>query len=92
MENRSVEERELAARLQALIQSYADRSGDFPEVAPHEMVAFILQERGLRQADLIPVIGSSAQVSALINGKRGISKSQIRKLSAFFQISPELFL
>jgi HTH-type transcriptional regulator/antitoxin HigA len=90
--NPSAEERELADLLQTLIQSYDDRNREFPEAAPHEMVAFLLQERGMRQADLIPIIGSSAQVSGLVTGKRGISKAQIRKLADFFKVSPAIFL
>jgi HTH-type transcriptional regulator / antitoxin HigA len=90
--NPTLEERELADLLQTLIQGYDDRNRDFPEAAPHEMVGFLLEERGLRQAALVPVIGSSAQVSDLVRGKRGISKAQIRKLAEFFKVSPELFL
>jgi HTH-type transcriptional regulator / antitoxin HigA len=61
-------------------------------VPPHEMVRYLMEQRGLRQADLAPVIGSRAQVSDLVNGRRGISKAQAKKLAQFFHVSAELFI
>jgi len=90
----SAEEDALAILLEKLIIEYDDRvSKDaFPEPAPHEVVQFIMEQRGLKQADLVPVLGSRSQVSDLVNGKRGISKAQIKKLAAYFRVSPELFI
>jgi hypothetical protein len=49
----------------------------FPKLSPAE-------QRGLRQADLVSVLGSRAQVSDLVNGKRGIGKAQAKKLAEYF--------
>jgi hypothetical protein len=46
----------------------------------------------LRQADLLPIFGSSGHASDVVNGRREISKSLARKLSAFFHVPPDLFL
>jgi hypothetical protein len=35
---------------------------------------------------------SRAQVSGMVPGKRRVSKAQARKLAAFFQVSPALFI
>jgi HTH-type transcriptional regulator/antitoxin HigA len=56
------------------------------------MLQYLMEQRGLKQADLVPVIGSRAQVSDIVNGKRGISKAQAKKLAAFFHTSVELFI
>jgi HTH-type transcriptional regulator/antitoxin HigA len=88
----SVEENTLAELLQRLIQDYDDEHYLLPDVAPHKMVHFLMEQRGLKQADLVPVLGSRAQVSDLVNGKRGISKAQIKKLAEYFGVAPELFL
>ncbi|SPE33241.1 putative transcription regulator containing HTH domain [Candidatus Sulfopaludibacter sp. SbA6] len=90
--NATREEEELAELLEKLIEAYDDEHYSFPPSPPHEMVQFIMEQRGLRQADLVPVIGSRAQVSALVNGKRGISKAQAKKLAEFFHTSADLFL
>jgi len=51
-----------------------------------------MEQRGLKQADLVPVLGSRAQVSDLVNGKRGISKAQAKKLAEYFGVSAAIFL
>lgn len=85
------EEEALLALLERLVQDYDDKI-ELPEVPPHEMVQFLMDRKGLRQADLVPVLGSRAQVSDLLGGRRGISKAQAKKLAAFFGISVELFI
>jgi HTH-type transcriptional regulator / antitoxin HigA len=59
---------------------------------PHEMVAFLLEQRGLKAADLWPVIGSKGRVSEILTGKRSISKEQAKKLAEFFRVGVELFI
>ena len=78
--------------LAALIQVYDDEHYSMPEFEPHEMVKYLMDQRGLKQADLVPVLGSRSQVSDLVNGKRAISKAQMKKLAEFFEVSAELFL
>jgi len=56
------------------------------------MVKCLMDQRALRQADLVPLLGSRSQVSDLVNGKRAISKLQIKKLAEHFAVSPELLL
>ena len=38
------------------------------------------------------MIGSRAQVSALVSGRRGISKAQAKKLAEFFHVTADLFI
>ena len=51
-----------------------------------------MQDRGLRNKDLKPVLGSSRVTSEVISGKRKPSKRQIKKLASFFGVSPEFFV
>jgi HTH-type transcriptional regulator/antitoxin HigA len=88
----SAEENALAELLQRLIQDYDDEHYPIPDGPPHGMVQFLMEQRELKQADLVPLLGSRAQVSDLVNGKRGISKVQAKKLAEFFRVSVELFL
>ena len=87
----SAEEDALATLLERLIADYDDQFS-LPDQPPHEMVKYLMEQRGLKQADLVPVLGSRAQVSDLVNGKRGISKAQAKKLSEYFRVSVELFI
>jgi HTH-type transcriptional regulator/antitoxin HigA len=56
------------------------------------MISFLMNQRHLRQADLLPVFGSRSAASDVLGGKREPSKAHIRKLSQFFQAPADLFL
>jgi HTH-type transcriptional regulator/antitoxin HigA len=60
--------------------------------SPHEMVAFLLEQRGLAAKDLWPVIGSKSRVSEILAGRRSISKEQAKKLAGFFRVRADLFI
>lgn len=59
---------------------------------PHEMVAFLLEQRGLTQKDLWSLIGSKGRVSEILAGKRAISREQAKRLAEFFHVRADLFL
>jgi HTH-type transcriptional regulator/antitoxin HigA len=85
------EEKALRESLAALIEVYDEEHHHIPGQPPHEMVRHLMEQRGLKQTDLVPVLGSRAQVSDLVSGKRGISKAQVKALAEYFAVSPELF-
>jgi antitoxin component HigA of HigAB toxin-antitoxin module len=62
------------------------------ESSPAEMLRFLMEQRGLRQRDIVHLFGSSGVASEVINGKRAISKNQAKALAEFFRVSPELFI
>jgi HTH-type transcriptional regulator/antitoxin HigA len=86
------EERALQELLCKLIEDYDSRKHPLPHLAPRKLLLFLMEQRELRQRDLIPVFGSSSVVSSVINGKREISKAHARKLAGFFGVSTELFI
>ena len=85
------EETAMQSLLVQLIQNYDDRV-DLPDVPPLEMLRYLMEQGGLRQANLLPVFGSRSIASAVLNGKRELSKAHIRGLAGFFHVSPEVFL
>jgi HTH-type transcriptional regulator/antitoxin HigA len=84
------EETALQSLLTQLIRDYDDRI-DLPDVPPLQMLQFLMEQRGLRQADMVPVFGSRSVASNVLNGKRELSKAHIRGLADFFHLSPEAF-
>ena len=86
------EERALADLLTKLIEDYDSAHYPLPDIPPHEMVGYLMEQRGLKQADMVDLLGSRAQVSGLVNGKRAISKAQAKKLAAHFNVSTDVFL
>jgi HTH-type transcriptional regulator/antitoxin HigA len=90
--NLTPEEVALREILAALVEVYEKEHRQLPEQPPYEMVRYLLEQRGLKQADLVSVLGTRAQVSDVVTGKRGISKAQAKKLAGFFQVSADLFI
>ncbi len=88
----SAEEHRLLELLSTLIEVYEDEHHDIPEAPPHTMIQGFMQERGLRNKDLEPVLGSSGVTSEVVSGKRKPSRAQIKNLAEFFQVAPEFFL
>jgi hypothetical protein len=50
-----------------------------------------MEQRALRPADLTPIFGARSIASLVLNGKRQLSKTHIRKLAEFFHVSPAVF-
>jgi HTH-type transcriptional regulator/antitoxin HigA len=86
------EEKALAKLIEKLIADYDDERYAVPHPSPREMLAYLLEQKSLKQADLAPVVGSRAQVSAILSGRRGISKALAKKLAEFFHVGVELFI
>lgn len=84
------EERALELLLARLIEDYDERT-ELPHLPANETIAFLMRQRDLTQADLLPVFGSRSVVSSVLNGKREPSKAHIRKLADFFHLSPAAF-
>ena len=92
---RSLEELALYDLAVMLVKDYESKicpMDDWKTQSPTEMLQYLLETSGKRQADLVGVIGSSGIVSEVVNGKRAISKSQAKKLGEMFKVSPSLFI
>jgi HTH-type transcriptional regulator/antitoxin HigA len=91
--NMTPEEDALLELLTNLIRDYEKTAYPPREKSkPHEMVWFLLEQRGLAPKDLWPVIGSKSRVSEILGGKRSISKDQAKKLAEFFHVQADLFI
>jgi HTH-type transcriptional regulator / antitoxin HigA len=88
----SVEEDRLLELLSTLVEVYENEHCPIPDAPPHVMIQQFMLDRGLRQTDLVPVLGSRSLVSEVVNGKRKPSKVQVRNLGEFFGVSPTLFI
>ena len=73
------EQHALGELLTLLIQQF-ERRYDLPNVAPLEAPQSLIEDRGLRQRDLLNVFGSSSVASDVLRGKREISKQHARRL------------
>jgi HTH-type transcriptional regulator/antitoxin HigA len=91
--NMTPEESELLDLVTNLIRDYeAEVRPPRKKSKPHEMVAFLLEQRGLAPKDLWLVVGSKSRVSEILAGKRSITKEQAKKLAEFFHVGVGLFI
>jgi HTH-type transcriptional regulator / antitoxin HigA len=90
--NLSPEEDALLELLTQLVETFEKRVYPRERTSPAELVAFLLEQRGLSPSDLWPVLGSKGRVSELLSGRREVSKDQAKRLGAFFHISTAAFI
>ena len=91
-ENLSPEEEKLLDLLSDLVEKYEDEHYPMPEASPNDVLKFLMEDRELKQKDLVHIFGSTGITSEVVNGKRSISKAQAKKLAEFFKVSVELFI
>ena len=77
--------------LVSLIESFEEQHYQINSATALEILTELVQDRGLKQKDLLPVFGSQGVASEVLNGKRGISKAQAKALGKFFKVSPSIF-
>ncbi|HEY9767264.1 MAG TPA: transcriptional regulator [Coleofasciculaceae cyanobacterium] len=94
--HRSPEETALLRLLVRLIEDYEETNyhlKEWQDLPPHEVLQHLLEVSHTKQADLVGIISpSKGLISAIVNGKRAISKEQAKKLGQYFKISPSLFI
>jgi HTH-type transcriptional regulator/antitoxin HigA len=86
------EEREYSEMLSVLIEAFEDRHYALEGSTPQSRLRSLMEERGLRQRDLLGVFGSRGIASEVVSGKREISKAQAKGLAAMFHVPADLFL
>jgi len=91
-ERRTAEEDAALDLMVRLITAYEEEQYPLPHSSPREMLLYLMEQRGLRQADLVPIFKSRGYVSDVDNGKRAISKAHARQLADYFKVSADLFV
>ena len=94
--SRTEAENALFLLLVKLVRDYEEKTyslQDWMQTAPHEFLQHLMESRDLKQVELGEALGlSKGHISAIVNGKREISKTQAKKLGGFFNVSPAAFL
>jgi HTH-type transcriptional regulator/antitoxin HigA len=91
-EDLTPEEQELAELLTVLIDDYEERRFPIGKASPQQALRHLMEARNLTQKDLWKIFGSKGITSEVFHGKRSISKTQAKKLAAFFHVGVELFI
>jgi len=92
-EDRSPEEDRLLELLARLADDFESANYDFGASRPNEVLALLLEKRGMKQVELLPVLGcSKSALSDMLTGRREIARGTARKLAEFFRLPVDLFI
>ena len=78
--------------LVTLVEAYESKHYPIPLPDPIEAIKYHVESRGLLRRDLEPFIGSRFRVSEVLNRKRRLSLSMIRKIEAGLGIPAEVLI
>ena len=87
----SAAERAYVDLLSDLLADWEDATVEIPDVHGAALVRVLLEERGLRQKDLVGVFATASVVSEVLAGRRELTRKQIEGLARFFEVSPAAF-
>src|SRR6266567_1368012 len=78
--------------LALLVETYEKERYRIPLPNPIDAILFRLEQKGLQQKDLVPIIGSKGRVSEVLSGKRRLTIPMVRKLSAQLEIPASVLI
>ncbi|MCC5661060.1 transcriptional regulator [Nostoc sp. XA010] len=86
------EENALLELLIKLIEDFEDKHYQLNSSTPYSRLLHLMEARGLEQADLVQIIGSSEVLAKIIDGELEITKEQAEALGKFFHVDGSLFI
>jgi HTH-type transcriptional regulator / antitoxin HigA len=78
--------------LAVLIEDFETKHFPIDPPDPVDAIEFRMDQMGLTRKDLVPYIGSQSKVSEVLNRKRPLSLSMIRRLSEGLGISADVLI
>jgi HTH-type transcriptional regulator/antitoxin HigA len=74
-----------------LVKDYEDKHIQIPNLDPLEAIKLKMEELGLKNKDLEPLIGSRGHVSSILSGRRDITLRIAQRLQTFLKLPAEIF-
>jgi HTH-type transcriptional regulator / antitoxin HigA len=75
-----------------LIEDFEEKYYQLNTSTPHSRLLHLMEARGLSEADLVAIIGSSEIVAKVINSELEITPEQAKILGEFFHVDASLFI
>lgn len=89
----SAAENDLLELMIHLVGQYEESIDPTPDVAPERMLAHLIEAKAVSQSAVAKATGiPRSTISAVLAGRRQISKANIAKLADYFHVSPAVFL
>ena len=77
--------------LGTLVYEYEQTQEPIPDIYGIELLKVLIEERELRQKDLVPIFKTESIVSDILKERRKLTTRHIQELAEFFQVSPAAF-
>ncbi|MDJ0600806.1 MAG: transcriptional regulator [Crocosphaera sp.] len=74
-----------------LIYEYEKDLDIVPDIYGVELLKVLLEERNLKQKDLVSIFKTESIISDVLNEKRQLTTRHIQELAEFFNVSPAVF-
>lgn len=79
--------------LSDLVEKYEADHHPLPAVSEAEMLRHLIEARDVTQSRLAADTGiAESTVSAILSGKRGLSRNHVAALARYFRVSPAVFI
>jgi len=78
--------------LVTLVEAWEREHYPMPAPDPVEAIRFVMEQRGLEVKDLVPMIGKTNRIYEVLNRKRPLTLSMIKRLHTGLGIPAELLL
>ena len=85
------EEEDYLDVLGTLISEYEKEEDIIPDIYGIELLKALIEDRNLKQKDLVPIFKTESIISDILNEKRQLTTRHIRELAEFFNLSPAVF-
>jgi len=83
---------EYAETLTVLIEHYESENFPIKDSSGVEMLKFLMTQNGLKQKDLVGIVGAKSSVSEILSGKRPLNLQHLRALANKFNVRPATFI
>ncbi len=88
-----IDEKDYVDVLADLIEKFEESEHPFPAVSEAEMLRHLIDAREITQGTLAADTGiAPSTISAILSGKRGLTRDHIATLAGYFQVSPAVFI
>ena len=78
--------------LVTLVEAYETDKYEIPDADPVEAIKFVMDQRGLKAKDLVPIFGTSGRASEVLNYQRSLSIQMIRRIRSSYDIPAEVLI
>jgi HTH-type transcriptional regulator / antitoxin HigA len=89
--NLTSDEKDYLDVLGTLVYEYEQTLEPLPDIYGVELLKVLIEERELKQKDLVPVFRTESIISDVLHGHRQLTTRHIQELAEFFHVSPAAF-